>query len=71
MALLILAGLQTIASDMYEAGAYRWSYRSQNILLFDASVHHANAACGTIKKRFSLLYGQTPSADASAAVEYT
>ena len=24
-----------------------------------------------IKKRFSLLYGQTPSADASAAVEYT
>ena len=25
----------------------------------------------SIKKRFSLLYGQTPSADASAAVEYT
>ena len=24
-----------------------WSYRSQNVLLFDASVYHANAACGT------------------------
>ena len=47
MALLILAGLQTIPGDMVRGGCYRWSHRNQDILLSDASVHNADAACGT------------------------
>ena len=47
MALLILAGLQTIPSDMYEAGAIDGATGVKTFFYLDPSVHHANAACGT------------------------